>query len=92
MSQFMPEYLWLASGGANMLNDYRLMRLPRLDMVFPDNGQFELWENKTKLFGSRKMDISVDNAVRDGIIEEGDDILDLWMNEKIIKLGINERA
>ena len=80
MSEFMPEYVWLASGGANMLNSFRLLRLHRLDKVFPDNGQFELWEQKTKIFNNRSMDISVDNAVRNGIIEEGADILDLWMS------------
>lgn len=86
MSELMPEYTWLASGGANMLNSFRLLRLHRLDKVFPDNGQFELWEQKTKIFNNRSMDISVDNAVRNGVIEEGDDILDLWMNEKTIKM------
>lgn len=86
MSEFMPEYVWLASGGANMLNSFRLLRLHRLDKVFPDNGQFELWEQKTKIFNNRSMDISVDSAVRNGIIKEGADILDLWMKEKVIKM------
>lgn len=86
MSEFMPEYVWLVSGGANMLNSFRLLRLHRLDKVFPDNGQFELWEQKTKIFNNRSMDISVDNAVRSGIIEEGADILDLWMKEELIKM------
>ena len=49
------------------------------------NGQFELWEQKTKIFNNRSMDISVDNAVRNGIIEEGADILDLWESKLIMK-------
>jgi hypothetical protein len=78
MSVFMPEYTWVASGGSEMLNLQRLNELPRLDMVFPDNGQFEKWEQKTRIFANRQMDLSVDRAVENGLISEGDDILDLW--------------
>jgi hypothetical protein len=78
MSVFMPEYTWVASGGSEMLNLQRLNELPRLDMVFPDNGQFEKWEQKTRIFTNRQMDLSVDRAVQSGLINEGDDILDLW--------------
>ena len=82
MSVFMPEYTWVASGGSEMLNLQRLNELPRLDMVFPDNGQFEKWEQKTRIFADRQMDLSVDRAVESGLISEGDDILDLWFASK----------
>ena len=78
MSVFMPEYTWVASGGSEMLNLKRLNELPRLDLVCPDNGQFEKWEQKTRIFTNRQMDLSVDRAVESGLINEGDDILDLW--------------
>ena len=82
MSVFMPEYTWVASGGSEMINLKRLNELPRLDMVFPDNGQFEKWEQKTRIFTNRQMDLSVDRAVESGLINEGDDILDLWFASK----------
>lgn len=82
MSVFMPEYTWVASGGSEMINLQRLNELPRLDMVFPDNGQFEKWEQKTRIFAGRQMDLSVDRAVKDGLIDEGDDVLDLWFAEQ----------
>lgn len=82
MSVFMPEYTWVASGGSEMLNLQRLNELPRLDMVFPDNRQFEKWEQKTRIFRDRQMDLSVDRAVESGLISEGDDILDLWFASK----------
>ena len=83
MSVFEPEYTWIASGGSEMLNDERLFELPRLDKVFADNGQFEKWERKTRAF-LPEMDISVDNAVNNGILKEGDDILDLYLaREKV---------
>jgi hypothetical protein len=78
MSVFEPEYTWIASGGSEMLNDERLFELPRLDKVYADNGQFEKWERKTRAF-EPEMDISVDNAVNNGILKEGDDILDLYL-------------
>ncbi len=78
MSVFEPEYTWIASGGSEMINDERLFELPRLDKVFADNGQFEKWERKTRMF-LPEMDISVDNAVENGILKEGDDILDLYL-------------
>lgn len=85
MSAFMPEFTWLASGGSEMLNIERLSELPRLDMVFADNGQREKWEQKTKLFDGRKMDLSVDVAVSDGILPEGSDILDLYLLKNLKK-------
>ena len=77
MSVYEPDYIWLASGGANMLNNYRLLRLPRLDLVSPDNGEFDLWERQTNSFIGRKMDTRVENAFVSGELEAGADILDL---------------
>ena len=86
MSVFEPEYTWLASGGANMLNSYRLLRLPRLDLVSPDEGEFDNWEDKTKSFFDRQMDGRVEKAFRYGKVSKGADILDLILIEK----GLNE--
>lgn len=77
MSVYMPEYTWIASGGSEMLNVQRLNELPRLDKVFPDGGQFEKWEMKTRHFVGRQMDVTVDRAIKQGLIPEGSDILDL---------------
>lgn len=88
MSVFEPEYTWIASGGSEMLNDERLLELPRLDKVFADNGQYEKWALKTRSFFP-EMDISVDEAVNNGILKEGDDILDLYLaTENINKLNL----
>lgn len=88
MSVFEPSYTWIASGGSEMLNDKRLLELPRLDKVYADNGQLEKWERKTRAF-EPEMDISVDDAVKNGILKEGDDILDLYLaTEKIKRLNL----
>ena len=88
MSVFEPSYTWIASGGSEMINDERLFELPRLDKVYADNGQFEKWERKTRMF-LPEMDISVDEAVNNGILKDGDDILDLYLErEKKNKLNL----
>ena len=76
----MPEYTWVASGGSEMLNLKRLNELPRLDYVYPDQSPelFKKWEKQTSIFTNRQMDVSVEKAYKDGIVEAGADILDLW--------------
>ena len=79
MSVYQPEFTWISGGGSEMLNAHRideLQKLKRLDKVFADNGQFEKWEQRTKMF-NRQMDVSVDKAVANGILPAGSDILDL---------------
>jgi hypothetical protein len=77
MSVYMPQFIWIASGGSEMLNVQRLNELHRLDKVFPDGGQFEKWEGKTRHFSGRQMDVTVDKAIKEGLIPDGSDILDL---------------
>lgn len=82
MSEFMPEYTWLAAGGSEMLNDFRLSRMGRLDFVCPDNGQFEKWRSKIRpYFKDAIYDRSVDDAVINGKLEIGSDILDLYLKQ-----------
>ena len=73
--------IWLASGGAMMLNLDRLIRIGRLDYVFADNGEFERWEKQTALYHKRVMDDLVDVAVNDGVLTAGSDIFDLYQLE-----------
>ena len=83
MSMFKPDMTWLAAGGSNMLNIQRLSRLPRVDYVYADEGCFNLWERAVKsIFPNAKMDMRVEKAYMNGIIEAGDDILDLEMIER----------
>ena len=65
-----------------MLNLYRLTRLPRLDLVSPDEGIFKLWESQTNIFERRMMDGRVEKAVREGVLKPGADILDLILKQK----------
>ena len=81
MSVYQPDFVWLASGGSEMLSPIRLAELKRLDKVFADNGQFDKWKEKTRNY-ERQMDVTVDMAVTDGLLEKGSDILDLVLINK----------
>lgn len=78
MSIFEPDYTWIASGGAQMLNLQRLSELPYINIVYPDNGQKKLWQEKLRFFDCG-FDGTVDEAVRAGELPEGSDILDLYL-------------
>jgi len=81
MNELQPEYTWLAAGGSNMLNFYRLTRLKNLSFVSPDQGEFDQWKEQTASFEERRMDGRVEKAFREGKAKKGDDILDLYLNE-----------
>ena len=82
MSILEPDFIWLASGGSEMLNAERLKVLTNENIlltVFPDNGQFDKWKEKTRFIANRQIDYSVENAYNEGIIDKGADILDLYL-------------
>ena len=59
-----------------------MLRLPRLDLVCPDQGEFDNWKDRTKSFFNRQMDGRVEKAFREGKVSKGADILDLILIEK----------
>lgn len=86
LSVFFPEYTWIASGGMQMLNSYRLLRLPRLDLVCPDQGAYNLWEKQTNIFHNRMMNVNVEDGFNKGILKKGDDLLDLILIQKGLQM------
>jgi len=47
-SILMPEFIWLASGGLDQLNDKCMALKDRTIIMFPDAGGFEKWTQKAK--------------------------------------------
>ena len=82
MSIYKPEYTWIAAGGSQMLNLYRLSRIPNIDIIFPDQGQFIDWEKKTSMFKNRVMDKTIEIAYNKGLVSGGSDIFDLIISQK----------
>lgn len=79
-SVFLPEFIWLACGSLNNLNEAKTMILKGRNVVlFPDLKCFDLWDNKipklTKLASFRTSTLLKDNAT-DSEKEQGLDLAD----------------
>lgn len=87
MSRFMPEYVWLATGGSQGIksNERLAPLIGRKVFLIPDNGQYYAWKRAAELYGWNIWD----GLERDTPFEGADilDILELTMktvsNEKI---------
>jgi hypothetical protein len=78
MSVLRPQYIWLASGGSEMLNADRFYYLYGRNLtVFPDEGQFKKWSDKTAFIKDRIMNTEVESEFLKGNCENGSDILDI---------------
>ena len=68
-SVYLPEFIWLACGSANNLNEARTKVLKGRNVVlFPDLGCFDLWNNKvnklTKLASFRTSTLLKNKATK----------------------------
>ncbi|TYB80334.1 hypothetical protein ES676_01310 [Bizionia saleffrena] len=85
-SVFLPEFIWLACGSVNNLNEAKTRCLKGRNVVlFPDLNCFDLWNNQiqtlTKLATFRISTLLKDNAT-DEEIEQGLDLADYLINIK----------
>jgi hypothetical protein len=88
-SLFMPQYLWLATGGANNLRPERLSNLMkgRRVVLFPDSSKFEAWSAKVeegrRVFG---VDVRVSDLLERRLTSEEKredyDIVDFLLEER----------
>lgn len=86
-SVFLPEFIWLACGSLNNLNDAKTKILKGRNVVlFPDLGCFNLWDDKipqlTNLATFRTSTLLKDNAT-DSEKKKGFDIADYLLRIKI---------
>jgi hypothetical protein len=74
MSRFIPEYIWLATGGSQGIksNERLVPLVGRKVFLVPDNGQYYAWKRAAEQYG---WDIW-DGLERDAPFE-GADILDI---------------
>ena len=88
-SVFLPQFIWLASGSKQGINEEKFKVLKnRTVVLFPDLGCFEFWENKAKEF-QHIANIQVSNLIESvalkSEIEQGFDIADY-----LIKMDCNQ--
>lgn len=87
MRTYNPYFLWMATGGSNMLNENKILPINNRQIVlFPDQGQYTYWNKIMDKIRDRfiNIDISISKECElwyeSGDISEGDDIADYYNN------------
>tara|TARA_R100000734_G_C3318678_1_gene113132 strand:+ start:4282 stop:5199 length:918 start_codon:yes stop_codon:yes gene_type:complete len=87
MRIYNPYFLWMATGGSNMLNPSKLYPIRDKKIVlFPDQNQYEYWSNILNKIKDRYIDIDISISreceiwYENGLIKEGEDIADYYNN------------
>lgn len=96
MSLVLPNYLWMATGGVEALNKDKLIELGlRPITLFPDVGCYKKWKAKAEeIMLDSRMKITISKLLEDNYkdygLEEGDDLADLVLSEKLKVMSENE--
>lgn len=80
-SLYLPDYIWLATGGLQYLNLRLFQNLKNRQVIlYPDLGAYELWEKKMEPLLKAKFDISISSLLEERAskeeIDKGYDIAD----------------
>lgn len=80
------EYLWLATGGLQMMNIDRLSVLRNYNTtLFPDAGAFEKWREKAQKLREAGISVTVSHKIES--YPEGYDIADVYLEENRPAIG-----
>ena len=81
MSWINPHFNWIATGGISNLSNSRLEVIKGRELtLFPDQGAYELWDNKAKEIGlNYKISKECEYWYDDNLIDAKDDIADYYL-------------
>lgn len=85
--ELMPDYIWLSTGSAGMLQADRLARLGKREiLLFPDTNAFDLWTQKADEAHKIGLNLLVSDLLETALTEaekkEGLDLADFLINEQ----------
>jgi len=96
-SLYLPDYIWLATGGLQNLNPKLFTSLKHRQIIlYPDLGAYELWEKKMESLLKDKLDVSISSLLEERASKEeknkGYDIADYLIdfidrNQESIKVS-----
>jgi hypothetical protein len=82
MSIFLPQFLWLATGNKQNLKQDLLKPIKKRQVVlYPDNGEFEFWNNKAEALRANGFNISVSDFLEKPENKLGFDLADLFLKQ-----------
>jgi hypothetical protein len=86
MSMFLPEYIWLATGGKQNLNlNFLEIIKNQTIIVFPDKGEYLEWNKKVTNFQKLGLNIKCSKIVENTNFEIGSDLADIYFQKKNFK-------
>jgi hypothetical protein len=81
MSQFIPDYIWLATGGKGNLKLELLQPIKNRKIVlFPDKSEYNDWLDKATALNSKGFKISVSDILENTDYPNGFDLADLYLS------------
>lgn len=84
MSIFVPDFIWLATGSKSGFKiEYLSTIKQRKIIAFPDKGCFKEWFDKALEMNNFGYDINVSDLIETGDCEDGEDIADVYLKEKL---------
>lgn len=85
MSLFIPDYIWIATGSKQNLKFDLLKPIKKRNIVlFPDKGEYINWLNKATELNAIGFKIAVSELIEKTEFENGFDLGDYYLNEKLI--------
>ncbi|MCD8518866.1 MAG: DUF6371 domain-containing protein [Flavobacterium sp.] len=80
MSLFLPEYLWMATGGKQCFKKDMLLPLKSSEIIaFPDKSEFNDWQKKAHDLNKIGFKIKVSDYVEKLDFESGTDLADIYL-------------
>ena len=91
-SIYLPQYIWLACGGAHGINGEKFGVLKGRDVIlYPDLSFYSEWQNRAALLRHIcRIRVSDFTEIRQAGDEHGADIADLLIKTNIKNLGVND--
>lgn len=84
MSIILPNYIWLATGSKGNFKLEILEPIKKKKIIaFPDKGEFNNWNNKASELNKIGFTISVSNLIENTNFENGFDLADYYLTNKI---------
>jgi len=83
MSIFLPQYIWLATGSKSNFKKELLKSIKNRNCIaFPDNGEFNNWNDKAKELQKIGFKIAVSNLLEQTEFKNGFDLADYYLLSK----------